>query len=106
MPIVDGVGHSDSTILKIGILPRIFAMHFVITQAVIRKHPSFTQRYRYIDMTAGKGFGPDSDTVFKVNKIHALEWSGNSLVNNNRLLGSPYSSRIFKNSHRLSRGFD
>jgi hypothetical protein len=89
MPKVDNVGHSDSTIIKMEVLSKIFDMHLVITQAVIRKHPSFRRRYRYIDMTSGKGHVPYSDTVSKVEKVHALEWSGRSLTHNGQLLGSP-----------------
>ncbi len=89
MPKIDDVGHSDSTVLKMEVLADIFAMHFMITQAVIKKYPSYRQRYRYIDMTSGKGQVPYSDIVSKVNKIHSLEWSGKSLVYEKKLLGSP-----------------
>ena len=58
MPKVDDVGHSDYTIPKIEVLSKIFDMHLMITQAVIRKYSSFRRKYRYIDMTAGKGFVP------------------------------------------------
>ncbi|WKZ37560.1 MAG: hypothetical protein QY332_06385 [Anaerolineales bacterium] len=89
MPKVDDVGHSDSTVPKIEVLSSIFDMHFMITQAVIKKYPSFRQKYRYVDLTSGKGHVPYSDTVSKVNKIHTLEWSGKSLVYEGKLLGSP-----------------
>jgi len=89
MPKIDDVGHSDTTILKMEVLSNILDMHFMITQAVIQKYPSYKQRYRYVDMTAGKGLVPYSGTVSKVNKIHALEWSGKSLVHEGRLFGSP-----------------
>jgi hypothetical protein len=55
MPKVDGVGHSDATITKMEVLSKIFDMHFMITQAVIKKYSSFRRKYRYVDMTAGKG---------------------------------------------------
>jgi three-Cys-motif partner protein len=89
MPIVDDVGHSDVTVPKMEVLASIFDMHFMITQAVIKKYPSFRRKYRYIDMTAGKGYVPYSDIVSKVDKVHALEWSGRSLVHKGKLLGSP-----------------
>lgn len=89
MPKVDDVGHSDSTILKMEVLSNIFDMHYMITQAVIKKYPSYKQRYRYVDMTSGKGHVPYSDIVSKVDKIHSLTWSGKSLVHNGKLLGSP-----------------
>lgn len=89
MPKVDDVGHSDYTVPKMEVLSRIFDMHFMITQSVIKKYPSFRRKYRYIDMTAGKGHVPYSDIVSKVDRIHALEWSGRSLIHNGKLLGSP-----------------
>jgi three-Cys-motif partner protein len=89
MPKVDGVGHSDATICKMEVLSKIFDMHFMITQAVIKKYSSFRRKYRYIDMTSGKGHVPYSDMVTKVEKVHSLEWSGRSLLHNGQLLGSP-----------------
>jgi hypothetical protein len=89
MPKVDDVGHSDYTVPKMEVLSRIFDMHFMITQSVIKKYSSFRRKYRYIDMTAGKGHVPYSDIVSKVDRIHALEWSGRSLIHNGKLLGSP-----------------
>ncbi|MBL8099089.1 MAG: three-Cys-motif partner protein TcmP [Anaerolineales bacterium] len=89
MPKVNDVGHSNSTVPKIEVLSNIFDMHFMITQAVIKKYLSFNRRYRYIDMTSGKGLVPYSEIVSKVNKIHTLEWSGKSLVHEEKLLGSP-----------------
>jgi three-Cys-motif partner protein len=89
MPIVDDVGHSDYTVPKMEILSSIFDMHFMITQAVIKKYHSYRRKYRYVDMTAGKGHVPYSDIVSKVDKVHALEWAGRSLVHEGKLLGSP-----------------
>ena len=89
MPKVDDVGHSVYTVPKMEDFAKILDMHFMITQAVIKKHPTLRQSYRYVDMTAGKGHVPYSDIVPKVNKVRALEWSGISLVENDRLLGSP-----------------
>lgn len=89
MPKVDGVGHSDATISKMEVLSKIFDMHFMITQAVIKKYSSFRRKYRYIDMTSGKGHVPYSDIVTRVEKVHSLEWSGRSLLHNGQLLGSP-----------------
>jgi len=89
MPKVDDVGHSDVTVPKMEVLASILDMHFMITQAVIKKYQSFRRKYRYIDMTAGKGHVPHSEIVSKVDKIHALEWAGKSLVHEGKLLGSP-----------------
>jgi hypothetical protein len=37
-------------------------MHMAITQAVIKKHPTFYEsEYRYVDLTAGKGQTPDGN---------------------------------------------
>jgi len=101
MPKVDDVGHSDYTVTKMEVLSRIFDMHFMITQAVIKKYPSFRRKYRYIDMTAGKGHVPDSDIVSKVNKVHSLEWFGRSLVDNGKLLGSPLVFLIIAESEKV-----
>ncbi len=60
MPKKDDVGFGEFTELKIENLGRIFDMHLVITQAVLRKHRYYKQRYRYIDVTAGKGYVPES----------------------------------------------
>ena len=89
MPKVDDVGHSDYTVPKMEVLSKIFDMHFMITQAVIKKYSSFRRKYRYVDLTAGKGHVPYSDIVSKVDRVHALEWFGKSLVHNGKLLGSP-----------------
>ena len=89
MPKVDDVGHSDHTVPKMEVLSKIFDMHFMITQAVIKKYSSFRRKYRYVDMTSGKGHVPYSDIVSKVDKVHTLEWFGKSLVHNGKLLGSP-----------------
>jgi three-Cys-motif partner protein len=63
MPKVDDVGHGQFTSLKMEILRKIFEMHLVITQAVLRRQSFFRQNYKYIDVTAGKGYVPDS-TIF------------------------------------------
>jgi three-Cys-motif partner protein len=62
MPKTDNVGHGEFTNLKMEILRKIFDMHLVITQAVLRRQNYFKQIYRYIDVTAGKGYVPDSTT--------------------------------------------
>jgi three-Cys-motif partner protein len=61
MPIKDDVGYGKLTGTKIEHLGKILAMHLAITQAVLNKFPSFIQQYRYIDMTAGKGYTPDGN---------------------------------------------
>jgi three-Cys-motif partner protein len=40
-------------------LTKIFDMHLAITQAVLKRNYIYRRRYRYIDLTAGKGFTPD-----------------------------------------------
>ncbi len=45
MPIIDDVGHSDYTVPKMEVLSKIFDMHFMITQAVIKKYSSFRRKY-------------------------------------------------------------
>lgn len=59
MPKEDGVGYGRLTPLKIEHLSKIFAMHLRITQNVLKKHTYYLQRYRYVDLTAGKGSTPD-----------------------------------------------
>ena len=59
MPIVDGVGYGELTPLKIEHLTKIIDMHLMVTQAVLRKHSYYHQRYRYVDLTAGKGHSDD-----------------------------------------------
>lgn len=59
MPKEDGVGYGELTELKIQHLSSIFAMHMAITQAVLNRHSYYIQKYRYVDLTAGKGFTPD-----------------------------------------------
>jgi len=62
MPIENGVGYGEYTGIKIEHLSKILAMHMAITQAVIKKHPSyFESKYHYIDLTAGKGKTPDGN---------------------------------------------
>ena len=62
MPIENGVGYGDYTGIKIEHLSKILAMHMAITQAVIKKYPTYYEpEYRYIDMTAGKGKTPDGN---------------------------------------------
>src|SRR5215216_5886656 len=60
MPKTDNVGHGQFTSLKMEILSKIFDMHLVITQAVLRRQSFFKQIYNYLDVTAGKGYVPDS----------------------------------------------
>lgn len=59
MPKVDNVGYGELTPVKIEKLSKIFDMHLVITQAFIKKNAYYRQVYRYIDLTAGKGYTPD-----------------------------------------------
>jgi three-Cys-motif partner protein len=60
MPIVDGIGFGECTQIKIQHLSKIIGMHLAITQAVLNKYPDlYYPHYRYVDLTAGKGFTPD-----------------------------------------------
>ena len=59
MPKVDDVGYSESTVEKIAHLEKILGMHLAVTQAVLNKHLNYPHLYRYVDLTAGKGFSPD-----------------------------------------------
>ncbi len=62
MPKINGVGYSDCTSLKIEHFSKIIAMHLAITQAVLNKNEKlYLQRYRYIELTAGKGFTPNGE---------------------------------------------
>lgn len=105
MPRVNGVGHSDATISKMEVLSKIFDMHFMITQAVIKKYSSFRRKYRYVDMTSGKGHVPYSEMVSKVEKVHALQWSGRSLLHNGQLLGSPLVFLTIAESEKVQTPF-
>ncbi len=59
MPKVDGVGFGQSTPIKIQHLAKIIDMHIAVTQAVLNKHSVYKKKYRYVDLTAGKGHTPD-----------------------------------------------
>ncbi|MCX6050294.1 MAG: hypothetical protein NT075_34795 [Chloroflexi bacterium] len=59
MPLLDGVGYSEPTKIKIEHLGKIFDMHLAITQAVLNKYTNYVQCYRYVDLTSGKGYTPD-----------------------------------------------
>lgn len=60
MPVTeDGIGHGPLTQIKIEHLTKIFGYHLAVTQNVLRRFPTFSQHYRYVDLTAGKGFTPD-----------------------------------------------
>lgn len=62
MPIENGIGYGEYTGIKIEHFSKIMAMHMAITQAVIRKYPTYYEpEYRYIDLTAGKGKTPDGN---------------------------------------------
>ena len=62
MPKVDGIGFGECTGLKIEHFSKIIAMHLRITQAVLNKNENLYQQwYRYIELTAGKGYIPNSE---------------------------------------------
>jgi len=89
MPKVDGVGYSENTVTKIEVLASIFDMHLQITQAVIRRHPAFLQRYRYIDATAGRGYSPRDQKISQITSLRPPIWSGKNLMRGDELPGSP-----------------
>jgi three-Cys-motif partner protein len=59
MPVQNGIGYGKYTDLKIQHLQKIFEMHISITSAVLNKNRYFSQTYRYVDATAGRGSTPD-----------------------------------------------
>ncbi len=89
MPKVDDVGFSEFTARKIETFANILDMHIQITQAVLKKHPSFRQNYRYIDATSGKGFTPNENVITKEVLFKPPIWSGLDLIQGGKLLGSP-----------------
>jgi three-Cys-motif partner protein len=62
MPVEDKIGYGELTEVKTQHFARIIAMHLAITQAVLNRNPHFGPRYRYVDMTAGKGYTPNGFT--------------------------------------------
>jgi three-Cys-motif partner protein len=58
MPKIDNVGYGELTPIKIDHLSKIISMHLAVTKAVLNKNAIYTKRYRYVDLTAGKGFTP------------------------------------------------
>ena len=89
MPKVDNVGFSENTVNKVEVLAKILDMHLQISQAVIRKHLTFQQCYRYVDATAGKGLSPVDVKISKVASFKPPLWSGVNLIRGQKLLGSP-----------------
>ena len=74
MPKVDNVGFGDCTEIKMGHFSRIVAMHLAVTQAVLIKNSHlYPQRYRYIDLTAGKGFSPNGEKGSPITFIEQAE---------------------------------
>jgi hypothetical protein len=62
MPKIDGVGYGECTGLKIEHFSKIISMHLAVTQAVLNKYNNlYQQHYRYIELTAGKGFTPNGE---------------------------------------------
>ena len=60
MPIENGIGYGEYTGVKIEHLAKILEMHMAITKSVIKKHAAYSEpKYRYVDLTAGRGFTPD-----------------------------------------------
>ncbi len=93
MPKIDNVGFGKFTATKLEIFRSIVGMHLVVTQAVLNRHPSYKQLYKYIDATAGKGFVPESrlpgsplvflhaiheEKFYKHYEIHLIEQSKNN----------------------------
>ena len=62
MPVIDNVGYGEYTPLKMEHFSKIVSMHLRITNAVLKKNPGlYRQCYRYIELTAGKGFTPNAE---------------------------------------------
>ncbi len=62
MPKEDGIGYGECTGQKLEHFSKIIAMHMAITQAVLNRNGDlYPRHYRYIELTAGKGFVPNSD---------------------------------------------
>lgn len=55
MPVIDDVGQSSNTEIKLQQLAQIFATHIAITYKVSQKYEYFKKTYLYIDGTAGPG---------------------------------------------------
>ena len=56
---LDGIGYSQTTPIKMEHFSKIVGMHLAITNAVLNKNSHlYPQRYRYIDLTSGKGMTP------------------------------------------------
>jgi three-Cys-motif partner protein len=62
MPLLNGVGFSEWTPLKLEHLRAILEMHVSITKAVLNKNPYYRPVYRLIDATAGPG-------IYEVNGV-------------------------------------
>jgi len=57
----DGIGYGEFTQLKLEHFEKIVHAHIRVTRAVMLKHKQFYppgSRYRYIELTAGRGFSP------------------------------------------------
>lgn len=65
MSLPDGVGASFWTSLKQEHFGSIISMHLKVTSAVLEKNPFYTQRYLYIDATAGPGAYSVGTTIVK-----------------------------------------
>lgn len=76
MPVEDGMGHGELTALKSEHYARIIAMHLAVTQAVLDKHRYYRQRYRYTDLTAGKGYAPDGTKGSPILFLEAVSDAG------------------------------
>jgi hypothetical protein len=59
MPVMNSVGYGELTPLKIEHLSKIIAMHAAVTKAVLNRNTVYAKQYRYVDLTAGRGFTPD-----------------------------------------------
>jgi hypothetical protein len=75
MPKVNNVGYGAVTPVKLSVLGRIQSMHLAVTDAVMDKYPGkFTLPYRYLELTAGRGFTPDNQrgsTLLFLDRVHS-----------------------------------
>lgn len=65
MPIKNGVGQSQYTLIKLTHLQQIMDTHIAITSAVINNNPYWNQQYLYIDATAGPGYYQGDTQLYK-----------------------------------------
>lgn len=78
MPKVNQIGYGESTQVKLQALDRIVSMHLAITEKVVEKYPGRHRLpYRYVELTAGRGFTPDGlrgSTLVFLDRVHSGDY--------------------------------